>query len=156
VETTPASPVSQVTFYGIVESEPMRNFEISFFQDNAGTPGAMIASYTSIIDGVNTGELFGGYLPIYTYTYYLPTSVSLTAGNWLSVMAMDGFSSWYWVIATGGDGCIIQTPHGTACDYGDVAFCLGVGEKVPVSPWAMGIALALIGSAVIFRYRRIV
>lgn len=49
-----------------------------------------------------------------------------------------------------------QNGYGFRCDYGDVAFCLVGGDEVPVSPWALGIAIALIGAAAILRYRRIV
>ena len=156
VETTPASAISEITFYGIFDATPGRTFEITFYSDNAGLPGSSIATYTIFLAGVNTGEITGGYYQLYSYTYTLPASISLVAGDWLSVQALDGGSSWYWTMATGGDGCVYQSSVGTRCDYGDVAFCLGGGEEVPVAPWALGIGIALIGAAVVLRYRRIV
>ena len=155
LEATPAAAISEVTFYGIFDATPGRTFEIAFYADNAGLPGTPIATYNTFLAGVNTGEIVGGY-QLYSYTYTLPASVSLISGDWLSVQALDGGNAWYWVMATGGDGCVFQTIIGTRCDYGDAAFCLGGGEAVPVSPWALGIGIALIGAAVIFRYRRIV
>jgi hypothetical protein len=157
IESTPGTPISQVVFYGVIESgSPDRNFAINFYSDNAGSPGTLIASYNQAITGVFTGEnLYMNDYPIYAYTFTFPSSITFVAGDWISVRA-DGSDYWYWLSASGGDNCVTQNPIGVRCDYGDVAFCLIGGAETPVAPWALGIGIALIAAFVIVRYRRIV
>jgi len=153
VETDPVSAVAEIVFYGISEgSTPSRNFEIRIYADNAGSPGAVMNSYASFITAVNTGELFYSY-PVYSYTYTFPASISLQAGDWISVRA-DGDNYWYWLTGSGGDGCVYQENYAYRCDYGDVAFCLVGGPATPVSPWAIAIGIGLIATATILRMRR--
>lgn len=152
IETDPTSAVTQVVFYGIFEGVPDRNFEIGFYSDNAGLPGATLYSYTSFISGVNTGEFWYSY-PIHAYTYTFPAGLSLQAGDWISVRA-DGSDYWYWMTGSGGDGCAYQQGYGYRCDHGDVAFCLIGGAPTPVSPWAIAIGIALIAIATVLRVRR--
>lgn len=153
VESDPASSVSQIVFYGVLDgSSPDRNFEIRFFSDNAGLPGTQFDSYSSFITAVNTGEDFFGYT-IYSYMCSFPGTVSIQAGDWISIRA-DGNDDWYWLTASGGDGCVYQQGHAYRCEYGDVAFCLIGGPATPVSPWAIALGIALIATATILRVRR--
>ncbi len=156
IETAPGAPISQIVFFGIANGTPNRNYTIGFYHDNGGIPGTLFASYTDFITGVSTGEfLFDK--EAYSYTYTFPANLTINAGDWVSVVAADG-DTWYWLTGSPGDGCIYNDLVGTMCDIGDLAFCLvgGLGAKVPVAPWALGIGIALIGAAVILRYRRIV
>lgn len=152
--STPASQVQGITFFGIFEFTPGRTFLISFYQDNAGLPGTQIATYnTGFIAGTNTGQTLDAYYQIYNYSYSLPAPVTLSAGDWVSIVAIDGSDPWYWCSASGGNGCVYQEGVGTRCDYGDVAFCLVGSNNVPLSDWALyiGIGLILVFTAVRFR-----
>jgi hypothetical protein len=156
--STPADLVGEITFYGVFDATPGRNFTISFYSDNGGFPDAPIASYTTYIAGNNTGLLLLGGYPIYSYNFVFPASVNLVAGDWVSVFA-DGSDNWYWCSGSGGDGCVLQTMYGFRCDFGDAAFCLGASgggiTEVPVSNWALLIGGILIAGAIFLRYRRI-
>ena len=157
IETAPGAPISQIVFFGVVDTIPDRNFTISFYHDNGDIPGTLIASYTGFIPGVYTGEILFD-REAYTYTYNLPVSVTLNAGDWVSVVAENSTHAWYWLTGYPGDGWIYNDLLGPMNDLGDLAFCLvgGLGgPEVPVAPWALGIGIALIGAAVILRYRRI-
>lgn len=148
--------IGEVVFFGASDYnlEPDRNFEIKFYYDNGGLPGDQYASYAVFLQGINTGELLIGYYNVLSYTYTLPSPINVSAGDWMSVRA-DGSEYWYWCSADGGDGCVQQEGYAFRCDYGDVAFCLVEGiPPTPLSPWALGIAIALIATAVIFRTRR--
>jgi hypothetical protein len=156
IETAPGAPISQVVFYGIANGTPDRNYTINFYHNNEGIPGTLFSSHTEFIAGVNTGEILFDKV-IYSYTYNLPSSLVFSAGDWISVIAANG-DMWYWLNGSGGDGCVYNNFIGEWCDLGDVAFCLlgGLGgNEVPVSPWALGIGIALIMAAVILRYRRV-
>jgi hypothetical protein len=157
VESAPGAPISLVVFFGSVDTIPDRNFTISFYHDNGGIPGTVIASYTGFIIGVNTGEILFD-RETFTYTYNLPVDLTLNAGDWVSVVAENSIYPWYWLTGTPGDGCIYNNLVGTMCDIGDLAFCLiggPGGSEVPVAPWALAIGITLIGAVVILRYRRI-
>jgi len=157
VESTPINLVSTITFFGIFDVTPGRNFQIAFYHDDAGEPGALITSYTTFIGGTNTGQILSGYYSIFNYSYTLPTAVALTAGDWVSVVATDGTDYWYWCSGSGGDGCVFQAGVGNRCDYGDVAFCLSGGlNDVPVSNWSLYIGIGLILVFTLVRFRKLV
>ena len=147
VLSTLPGPVGEITFFGIFFGEPGRNFQISFYHDNAGSPGAMFTTFSTYIAGTNTGQtMLSGSYQIYSYNYILPGPVDLVAGDWVSVVA-DGSNYWYWCTASGGNGCLYQLngegPYN--CNYGDAAFCLGGGvPPVPVTNWALYIGIGLI------------
>jgi hypothetical protein len=158
IETAPGAPIHQVVFFGVVMDTPHRNFTISFYNDNGGVPGTLIASYSSFITGVSTGEILFE-KEAYSYTYNLPVGLTFNPGDWVSVVAENTGGLWYWLTASPGDGCSYNDLLGTVCDFGDLAFCLigGLGgPEVPVAPWALGLGIALIGAAVILHYRRII
>ena len=156
IESTPAGKIGEITFFGIFEITPGRNFQIAFYHDNAGLPGAQFATYNTFIAGANTGQILQGFFQIYSYYYALPTRLNLVAGDWISVLATDGTDPWYWCSASGGDGCVYQTEVGIRCDYGDVAFCLGSRVVTPLSSWALLFGGILIAGAIFMRYRRII
>jgi hypothetical protein len=156
IGSTPTGQVGEITFFGVFDATPGRNFQISFYQDNAGLPGAQIATYTTFIAGTNTGQILQGYYPIYSYYYALPTPLNLVAGDWVAVLATDGPDPWYWCTASGGNGCVDQVGYGYRCDFGDVAFCLGRGVVTPLSSWALLFGGILIAGFIFLRYRRMI
>lgn len=155
IVTAPGAPVGQVIFYGVAYGEIDRNFTVNFYLDNAGSPGSLIASYTSFLTGVNTGETAFG-LTIYSYTYTLPTSITINAGEFISVEAANG-ENWFWMTGSGGNGCFLQVNGmGYICDYGDMAFCLLGVPPVPITNWALYIGIGLILAFAIVRFRKLV
>jgi hypothetical protein len=158
IETAPGAPISQVVFYGVAMGTPHRDFTISFYHDDGGVPGTLKATYTGFITGVTTGEILFD-MEAFGYTYTLPAPLLVDAGDWICIIAANVQGElWYWLTATGGDGCVWNNYMGEICEFNDLAFCLvgGLGAEAPLSPWALGIAVALIGLAVVFRYRRLV
>ena len=157
IESVPGAPISQFVFFGVSGGATDRNFTINFYHDNGGIPGTLFSSHAAFITGIGTGEYLL-YDQIYRYTYNLPSSLVFNAGDWVSVVVAWEGEMWYWCTASGGDGCIYNDYVGELCDFGDLSFCLvgGLGAEVPVAPWALGIGIALIGAAVILRYRRII
>lgn len=153
LESTPAAAINEITFFGVFYGVPGRNFQISFYNDNAGLPGGPIASYTPFIAGTFTGVIWYDY-EIYSYSYTLPAPLNLVGGNWVSVRA-DGSDYWYWLTASGGDGCLYQqNGMGFTCAEGDVAFCLSGSAVTPVSDWALFIGIGLILVFAIVRFRK--
>jgi hypothetical protein len=155
IETTPAGPISKITFIGFNFSyiSAEQPFDIGLFKDAEGLPGIPYFTVSTNIAGevVQWGEA-----TIVGYTYTLPAEISVEAGDWISIYN-TGDNWWFWCMANGGDGCVNQIGYGNRCDFGDAAFCLsGSGSEgvVPVSNWAIGIGLFLILSLVILRYRR--
>jgi hypothetical protein len=156
IEPAPGAPVGQVIFYGVANGEFDRNFTVSFYLDNAGSPGSLITSYTSFLTGVNTGETAFG-LTIYSYTFVLPTSITINAEEFISVEAANG-ENWFWMTGSGGNGCFLQVNGlGYNCEYGDMAFCLLGGEvaPVPITNWALFIGIGLILVFAIVRFRKL-
>jgi hypothetical protein len=157
IETAPGAPISQVVFYGVAMGTPHRNFTINFYHDDGGVPGTMKASYTGFITGESTGEILFN-MEAFSYTYTLPASLTIDAGDWISIIAANVPGElWYWLTAYGGDGCVWVNYLGEMCEFNDLAFCLvgGLGSEVPVAPWALAMGIALIAVAAILHSRRI-
>jgi hypothetical protein len=159
IETAPGAPISQVVFFGVAMGTPHRDFTINFYPDNGGMPGMLKASYTGFITGESTGEFLFD-MEAFSYTYNLPASLVVDPGDWISIIAGNVPGElWYWLTADGGDGCVWSVYIGEMCDMeNDLAFCLigGLGAQTPISPWALGLGIALISVATILRCRRMV
>ena len=157
IETAPGAPISQVVFFGVAMGTPHRDFTINFYQDDAGAPGTLKASYAGFITGESTGEILFD-MEAFSYTYTLPANLTVDGGDWISVVAANVQGElWYWLTADGGDGCVWALYLGEMCDMeDDLAFCLvgGLGAQTPVAPWALALGMALIAIFTIIRHRR--
>ena len=102
-----------------VESDD--TFEIKFYQDAAGAPGAEVCSYTLTADKVSTGLIYGGF-ELYEYAAELPSCCTLASG-WVSIQGLGSPDCWFlWLDSPDGDGLVYQ--EGVGFFANDVAFCL--------------------------------
>lgn len=146
------SSISEVTwtggYFNPATQAPIAQFDVSFYSDSGGAPGALLTSY--VITGTATETLLGG--AIYTYDVSLPTAFSAAGGTqyWLSVVPDLGFPpQWGWATGMGGDGSAYQVFLGSGGPVAfDMSFALG-GTTIPepVSFALTGIGLGLVGLA---------
>jgi hypothetical protein len=156
VITAPTGPVASITFWmlELVPFNPL-NVDIHFRQNSGGVPGTDIATFPGLmLPGIPTGEFFSGF-PVLSYTYVLPTPITLAAGDWVGIADYpDTDHHHYWLTSSSGDNSMYLT-NGEV-QPNDLAFCLGGANpsEVPLSPVAIVIAIALIASTVLIRNRR--
>ena len=136
-----SGPIVGMVWWGggtVAGEECVRNpdtFEVSFYLDSGGQPGAQVASQAFAPTAVVT-DLDAGFGALRRYEVTFATPVNLSSG-WVSVYG-TGFSGcfFYWANGTGGNGfarvgggivnvdfafCLLTTPE-TGC-------CGGCGEK---------------------------
>jgi len=109
------------------ESAPV--FELAFYADNGGSPGALVASYLVTPTRQPTGLLYFNNRPLNLYTAELAPCCPLRRG-WLSIRGVSiggvpGDCWFQWLSSPAGDGAALQY-RGTALvrlPY-DRAFCL--------------------------------
>lgn len=161
IPTTLGVPVGSITIWATEQEGPVctPTFDIIIREDNAGNPGAVIASYTNLtIPEVNTGETFGGGI-IYSYTYNFPAPLALQSGDWIGFANYQGTSTCRgYLMSTDGDNqCIAFNPEiGFRAEPFDVSFCLGpVPPVTPLSGWAIGLGVFLIVAVTLIRLKRI-
>ncbi len=71
-------------------SEDPVAFVVEVHDDNAGAPGAVVATFSATIAGVDSGETFAGE-PIYEYTISLgATPYTINDGQWISIFGDPG------------------------------------------------------------------
>ncbi len=144
-------------WYNCTAEDPM-TFEIIFYQDNAGVPGAVVYSETIPIVRDATGLFYNGW-PLYHYKAVLSNSVDL-AGGWISVQGVSvGIPDncvFLWMSSEIGDffAYQLQPPNMVPLEK-DLSLCFEAGAEVPLAPWALILGAVLIAGAVFFRYRRI-
>ena len=109
-------------------SAPISSFALTFYADNAGQPGAAVATET--VSG-NANQTFVGSSGGLTYENYsaaFAPSFTATAGTkyWLSIVPNLGFPpQWGWNSGTGGDGAAFQEFFGApSAVANDLAFGL--------------------------------
>ena len=115
-------------------------FEIIFYEDDGGLPGAAVCTYTLEATRVDTGLLWHPTLLVvgYEYSVVLAPCCTLSEG-WISIMSTDTTDCGFWWLSSGGAGngyhCM-ETPFGTSLQCGgdqdfDLAMCF-TGEYVPI------------------------
>jgi hypothetical protein len=115
-------------YYECTES-PM-NFEIKFYEDDAGLPGAtVIATYNVTLTPIPTGIFYnaGMFWELMEYETVLYPQPGLGNGQtWVSVQADGGENCWfYWMSSIDGDqSCWHLIGSGPILRNKDVAFCL--------------------------------
>jgi hypothetical protein len=155
--TGPVS-ISEVSWTGGYFNPPSQGtitqWEVNFYSDAAGVPGALLNSYIILGTGNETSIGSAGGFPIFTYDVSLPSGTGfLAAGNvqyWLSVVPDLGFPpQWGWATGTGGDGAAYQVFNGSGGALeADMAFALNGGQvPEPASVALTGIGLGLVGLA---------
>lgn len=157
--------IGGITFWGLMwegadcYTPGSQDFEISFFQDNAGTIGTIIQPpFTVTITPTETGSFLLG-ASVLRYDINFPSSISLPSG-WFSVVKLnpgDDDCTFAWINTTNGDNISAWNQMGgtynTSID--NISFCLTSGAAaIPVSNWALGIGLLLISGFIVVRFRR--
>ena len=75
------------SWYNCTGADP-KTFNVCFYEDDNGLPGAMLEEFTLELSRNNTGEMYNGIFPVYEYTAAFPSTVTLTEG-WFSVQALQ-------------------------------------------------------------------
>jgi hypothetical protein len=135
-------------------------FTIKFYERNAGDPtipGPEVNSFNLTVIPQPINFLFDS---DYQVDVIFPSQVNLLDG-WVSISRFnpgDGcFFGWYGN-NTGNSASFYNVDQTWLPSEGMLAFCLG-GEGVPETPvsnWALIIGVVLIGTFVIFRFRRLI
>jgi hypothetical protein len=147
-----ATPVTDVHWQGGYWNPAIQGniaaFQIGFWADNAGQPGALL--YNAVIPG-NAGENFvgidlGGF-PTFNYDADLPSPFLAQANTqyWLSIVPDMAFPpQWGWHTGIGGDGQSVQDFFGARTVISsDLAFSLTVPEPSSLALLSLGgLALA--------------
>lgn len=104
-------------------------YDIIFYQDVGGVPGAVVCTYTDVTPTkVDTGLVYADLFPMYEYSAVLDPCC-LLANGWVSIQGVNaGQSCWFmWASSPFGDGDSLQNGAATGYDRG---FCL-TGEYIP-------------------------
>ncbi len=129
-------------------------FEIKFYQDNAGLPGAEVCSYTVTPTITGTGSFYAGYELFYFHVPTLAPCTALSSG-WVSIQSQLNTNdcAFLWMSGTGGDGDSLQW-DGSAYAHTnyDLGLCLTGMSAVlvletpcpivlnqPQSPWVINV-----------------
>ncbi|MBU2652121.1 MAG: T9SS type A sorting domain-containing protein [Bacteroidetes bacterium] len=119
--------------YQPCNNEDPMDFLIKFYEDDAGTPGAEIASFSPTIERIETNVLYtynAGIAPLFHYRYYLTDPVVLNEG-WVSVQATSISSPdciFFWMSSPEGDGIAYQSDGIAMILIEDVSFAI-LGES---------------------------
>jgi len=108
-------------------------FEIKFYQDAGGMPGAQTAAYMVTPTAVDTGYNYAGYEMYYFSVDLVPCS--LQSDGWISIKSLINSAdcAFLWMNSPVGDFVSYQASGGTLNPLGDnLAFCLTGGECPPV------------------------
>ncbi len=126
------------------------SFEVAFWADDGGAPGALLYSQTVMGDANETFITDVTGYPTYAYNLGLTTAFPALAGTtyWLSVQPTIPYPpQWGWAVGTGGDGMSYQIFNGVGgVVEADMAFSLEhrEGEAIPEP-----ISLALAGGGLL-------
>jgi hypothetical protein len=160
------SPIGGITFWGILfnggdcYSGGSDDFIVTFYQDNAGTVGTMVQSFSFSATPIVTGSILAG-AQLLKYDLTIPSNVSLATG-WVMVYRLNPGNTncvFAWANTTTGDNNIGYNQLGGDINYfaDNLAFCLtGPTESVPLSNWALIIGIGLILTFAVVRFRKMV
>ncbi|RLD90584.1 MAG: hypothetical protein DRJ09_03770 [Bacteroidetes bacterium] len=134
-----------------------QDFEITFFQDNAGAVGTQVQTFTVTVTPTETGSYFNG-ASILRYDVTFSSAVSLSDG-WVSVVKLNPGNNdceFAWLNTINGDDLIAYNHNGGTPVYytENMSFCLTGQPPVPVSNWALILGVFLIAVFMVVRYKR--
>lgn len=125
-------PIGRVRWWGTTGdcTRASDAFSIAFFEDDAGSPGSLVAQHTVIAAPLATGLSLDGEA-LLRYEADLPEVVDLAAG-WISIHGLgDDLCAFAWAASTEGDSIHFLSGIVLGPQPGDLAFCLA-GEFLPV------------------------
>lgn len=125
-----ACSITEVDVTGsYTDTKPARSFEVTFYEDDQGTPGNIVQSLPRLAvtdDGQGNFVIsLGAPLQLGKGTYWISVQAN---------MSLTKAGQWLWSTTTGGTGTDNQWKNprdgfGTGCTtYGDLRDCLGAGD----------------------------
>lgn len=102
-------------------------FEIIFYQDVGGAPGAIVQVYNVILPGTPTGEMYADIYHMYAYDTVLDPCLDMIAG-WVSIQGQGDVICWFLWTSHGETGEGYSLQNGTPTNY-DLSLCL-TGDPV--------------------------
>jgi len=110
-------------------------FDVIFYEDNAGVPGAVICDVQSAVPAItNTGEQYAGY-DLFQFDIPAACDLGSLGSKWFSVQneAMTPDCGFLWMSGTGGDSESLQDSDGTgfAPTGYDRGLCIN-GSTIPI------------------------
>ncbi len=146
---------------GIIDWDPCnenpKSFRISFYENNAGTPGTEVYTFTVSVKGVETGYNIGSSFPVLFYAAKLPVPLSGLSDGWLSIEGYPaGSCIFFWQLSPDGNGSCYHNLMGPAPF--DLAYCIYTDTyPAPLGDWAIYTGVFLIAVFLLFRlWRRFV
>jgi hypothetical protein len=145
-----SDPISAIRFFGIQAFNdgsawsPMNDvdpyeFEISFYEDNAGLPGNLITSETVSINHVNTDAIFASVFNVFHWDYIPASPIDgLTETFWIGI-ANTAADAWFlWIDQPAGLGTTAQSDAGVwgGTDYDAFGICIVPVLAEPGAPEA--------------------
>ncbi len=133
------------------------DFDINFYQDNAGAVGTLVSTFTTAITPIPTGSSLS-VAEIFRFEVTFPSGVSLQSG-WVSVVRKNPTNldcSFAWANTTLGNNSSAWKNLSSGINYqsDNLSFCLTGQPPVPVSNWALVFGIFLIGLFMIVRYKK--
>ena len=142
-----SEPIGGIQWWGIaaynnggwVEGSPAgMKFEIKFYEDNAGAPGDVVATFSDVVLDAQPYAVYSTFQAYY-WDYQLPSNVALEAG-WVSIQntfSGDGVS---WLLWSGGpEGTFNALQNGAGMSPSDnLAFNLTAGGGGGGGNWPPG------------------
>jgi hypothetical protein len=123
---------------GFVPCDPTgMAFDIRFYADNAGEPGAEVCAYTGVAPTItDTGLQYAGFSLYYWEIAGLTPACEPTGLTWVSVKSLANTNdcALLWMSGTGGDSSCLQfdaSTGGFTPQVTDVSMCI-TGDLVPV------------------------
>ena len=97
-----------IPYYGFFEcTEDPMTFDITFYADGGGQPGAETCTYTVAAPGPITWtvyDFYGNPYSIHEYNIDLPTCCVMPTGGWVSIEGTGGSCWFLWLNSADGDG----------------------------------------------------
>ncbi len=156
-----SGPFSTMRFWGGdywgCSLAPTEMFDVFIYNGNPASGGNLI--YSSTLAGITTpiGVISFGGTPLYQIDINFGTTITQLNG-WIAITRTGATCSSGFAWASFGQDTGNAMSYYTYWEpnYGNLFFCLGGGEVVPVSNWALFIGLGLILVFTIVRFRKLV
>jgi hypothetical protein len=157
---TVTKPFTTMRFWGVNDGcipGTSGTFIIKFYERNVSNPnipGPEVSSFTLTATQQPISFFYGN---DFQADVTFPSAITLLDG-WVSLTRVnpgDGCDFAWWGAIGGNSVSYYEVENFWSPQGGQLAFCLGGGEKTPVSNWALILGIVLIGTFVFIRYRKI-